>query len=110
MRIPGSARVSFRLRLLHRRSRSSSITRYQGGKCMSRLRAIGFAAGLLATSAVFAAGPVDMELEAGAWRSNISGDVRDRGGDIDVKSILGLGDETAGFVRARLHVMALGNL
>ncbi len=70
------------------------------------------AGGALALGAApaWALGPVDLGLEAGAWSNDVSGSVRDAGGDIDVSGVLRLPDETKGYARASLHVTGLGTL
>lgn len=65
---------------------------------------------LLPTSAAFALGPVDIELEAAGWQSSISGETRSGGTSIDFKNDLGLDDKTAVFIRGRGHITFLGNL
>lgn len=64
---------------------------------------------IFAASSAHALGPLDVELEAGAWFAGISGDVRNGAMNIDVDKELGLGGETTGFVRARLDVAVIGN-
>ena len=64
---------------------------------------------MFAASSAHALGPVDVELEAGAWFASISGNVRNGALDIDVDDELGLGEETTGFIRARLDVAVIGN-
>lgn len=65
---------------------------------------------MFAASSAHAVGPVDVELEAGAWFTGVSGDVRDGVVDIDVEDDLGVGDETTFFIRGRLDVAFLGNI
>jgi len=63
---------------------------------------------LAGVPSVRAMGPLDVELEAGGWFSELSGDVRSGGSDLDVEQDLGMSDNTAAMVRARLGT-PLGN-
>jgi len=57
---------------------------------------------LLVAAPAWSLGPLDVELEAGAWFSELSGSVRDGTVNVDVENDLGLSDNTATMVRARL--------
>lgn len=65
--------------------------------------------GLTATPA-WALGPVDVDVQVGAWSTSVSGDVRDGSQNIDVEDDLSIDDETLTYGRARLHLPFLGNV
>lgn len=65
---------------------------------------------LLPSSAAFALGPVDLDLEVVGWQSSISGETRSGGAVIDLKNDLGLDDKSVVFLRGRAHITFLGNL
>ncbi len=65
---------------------------------------------LLPASAVFALGPVDLELVVAGWQSSVSGESRSGGTVIDLENDLGLDDKSLIFIRGRAHITFLGNL
>lgn len=66
---------------------------------------------MLPASSAFALGPVDLDVQVAGWKSSVSGQTHTNSSpDINLKDDLGLNDKTIAFARARLHVMALGNV
>lgn len=66
---------------------------------------------MLPAGSAFALGPLDLDVQVAGWKSSVSGQTHTNSSpDINLKDDLGLKDQTIAFARARLHVIALGNL
>ncbi len=77
---------------------------------MKRIGLVLMSMSLWVSADAWALGPVDLDLQIGMWKKEVSGEVRSGAEAIDVESDLDLESDTAAYLRGRFHVIALGNL
>ncbi len=77
---------------------------------MKRLSVVLMSMSLWLAADAWALGPVDVDVQLGTWKKDVSGQVQSSGDDLDVEGDLELDEDTAFYARGRFHVIALGNL